>query len=116
MAFTPLVCPRTGRPIRVVSKRAAIALKLAAQRELLRDRQKTDVPDDISTPTRLGERMKTIKHRPAPYVVMEGQNFLPDRPRSPELRQPDFEGTRQAIAKRLERHDKAAPQRKRKLK
>ncbi len=86
-----------------------------AQRELLKDRP-TSVPDNIDTPTRLGYQMRSNKNPPAPYVTMIGQTYLPDRAPSPELVGADFDKTREIIAQRLIRHEKAAPQRKRRVK
>ena len=99
--FTSIVCPRSGRPIKVASKKRAIRLLVNAQRELIRDNQKTDVPDDIDSPTRIGHQMRSKKHPPAPYVTMIGQTYLPDRQPSCELIGADFDKCREVIAQRL---------------
>ncbi len=117
MAFKSVVCPRSGRPIKVASAKRHIRMLIQAQRELLRDREKAKyTPDDIDTPTRLGHQMRSKKHPPAQYVTMIGQTYLPDRQPSCELVGADFDKCREVIAQRLIRHDKAAPQRKRRVK
>ena len=117
MAFKSVVCPRSGRPIKVASAKRHIRMLIQAQRELLKGREKAKyVPDDIDTPTRLGHQMRTNKRPPAPYVTMVGQTYLPDRTPSPDLHPINFDDTREIIAQRLIRHEKAAPQRKRRVK
>ena len=117
MAFMTITCPRSGRPIKVASKKRAIRMMVNAQRELLKDRKR----EATTTPPSDFEGLS----KGIPYQVFEGTRdkngvrsytVMSDRPSSPELNTVDFDVTREVIAQRIIRHSKAAPQRKRRTK
>lgn len=117
MAFITITCPRSGRPIKVASKKRAIRMMVNAQRELLKDNKANKYVPDLVHVVR--ERSKVTYTGLVCSTDKQGvRNYhaMPDRPRSPDLAPVDWAAHDEIVAQRLIRHNKAAPQRKRKTK